>query len=45
MVAAFASALAPGLEKLRQPEIKNLGVSALCDEDVCGLDVPVDDAI
>src|ERR1035441_6134193 len=29
---------------LRQPEVQNLGVSALGDKDVCGLDVPVDDA-
>ena len=30
--------------KLRQPEIKNLGMSALRDEDVCGLDVAMDNA-
>ncbi len=29
---------------LRQPEIQNLGVAALGDEDVRGLDVAVDDA-
>ena len=47
MVTAFESAIAlAGYQSdLRQSEIQNLGVSALGDEDVGGLDVAVDDAL
>src|SRR5205809_5352506 len=30
--------------EFRQPEIQNLGLATLRHEDVCGFDVPVDDA-
>ena len=33
-----------GRAHFRQPEIQNLGMTALGHEDICGLDVPVNDA-
>ena len=45
MVAALRATLSGLTDDLRQPEIQNLRLSSIRDEDVRGLDVAVDDAL